>query len=622
MNISIGHYFLLIACSLTFLSVVIQYIFSDSLYVQRSFRLNTLIFISLSISLLVFISSFVESNFMIINVTENSHTQLPLLYKISASWGNHEGSMLLWTWIISFYMVLFSYQLKKLPLSPLLINVILQFQAIILFFFILFVEITSNPFLRLNFIISEGTELTPVLQDPVLSIHPPLIYFGYLALIINMTIVLGWTVYKGSLLKDEENFIFYLIRQWSLLSWTILTLGIALGSWWAYHELGWGGWWFWDPVENSSLMPWLAGLAILHTVQACSTSKTMHPWLYILSSLGFLLALVATFFVRSGFLESVHSFANDSERGLILLGFILISLFIVSYLFYRTQFTYEMSRNFLSRVNILLMNNAYLLIVILVILFATVYPSIYRAITNTGISIGETFFQSFLIPLLYPFLFLMGFVPSILTNSISRSNVIFILSYFTIGSALSYVLFSGEANFLLITQSCQMIILYLIYAVRKQISSRVILGHVAFFFFILIVCVSSIQSFEMNITMHIGDLIELNASQLIGLRDYNFFHGTNYKSSYIDISCIDSNMNHLFEAFPEKKFFYITDTYISKPYILSNMLQDIYVVLGEGSYSEGWSLKIHQTVGMLWLWISSLCIVLSGIYALSKKKNI
>ena len=360
--------------------------------------------------------AYITSDFSNFNVFQNSHSNKPLIYKIAGTWANHEGSMLLWISVMALYSFFFSLQ-KNLDVNFKRMSLFIQ--TILYIFFTSFIIFTSNPFLVNSIIVKEGLGLNPILQDPALAIHPPMLYAGY----VGYSLVFSFAI-AGLMQKKIDKDWIKVTKRWSMLSWTLLTGGIALGSYWAYYELGWGGWWFWDPVENVSLMPWITGLALVHSLLMARGEYLLKKWIVFLSILCFSLSIFGTFLVRSGVLTSVHSFATDASRGLfILIIFFLITGFGFVVLLMRTpENTKPLNLLFINKVSALVINNILMIIATLTILLGTIYPIIIEVITNTRISVGGPYFNSTVLPIMLPGFLLMSIAPilSWQTNKIKK----------------------------------------------------------------------------------------------------------------------------------------------------------------------------------------------------------
>ena len=399
MSSLVGFLSLVIAIGINFYLFLSRYIFK---FQKQKF--NFFIRFSSLLTLLSFFSlmyAYVVSDFSNYNVFQNSHSNKPLIYKISGTWGNHEGSMLLWICILSIFSFFFSFT-KNIEDNFQKLTLIIQ--AFLHILFGLFIVFTSNPFLVNSILVNEGLGLNPILQDPGLAVHPPILYAGYVGYSIVFSIAIA------GLFQNTDDEWLYVAKKWSLISWTFLTGGIALGSYWAYYELGWGGWWFWDPVENISLMPWIAGLALVHSLMMVRGEQAIKKWIVFLSILCFSLSVFGTFLVRSGILTSVHSFAADASRGI----FILLIFFIVTgfgflvFLLKEPKKSNTLNLLFINKVSALVINNILMIIATLTILLGTIYPIIIEVLYNKRISVGGPYFNSTVIPIMIPGFLLMS----------------------------------------------------------------------------------------------------------------------------------------------------------------------------------------------------------------------
>ena len=346
----------------------------------------------------------VTSDFSVLNVVENSHTTKPLIYKLSGVWGNHEGSMLLWVLILTLFGALVAVSHTSVP--PALRANTLAAQGLVTFVFVLFIVTTSNPFTRVSPAPIEGNDLNPLLQDPGLAIHPPLLYVGY----VGFSITFAFAV--AALIDGRIDAVWArAVRPWTLIAWSFLTLGIAMGSYWAYYELGWGGWWFWDPVENASLMPWIAGTALLHSTVVMEKRDALKVWTVLLAILTFSLSLLGTFIVRSGLLTSVHSFASDPSRGVFILAILVFFIGGSLTLFAWRAPTLRQGGLFapVSREGALVLNNLFLVTGCATVLVGTLYPLVLEMLTGEKISVGPPFFNATFVPLAIPLLLIVPF---------------------------------------------------------------------------------------------------------------------------------------------------------------------------------------------------------------------
>ena len=474
---------------------------------QNVLSLSFLQLVFVIVSFLSLILSFVNSDFSNETVFNNSHTTKPLFYKISGTWGNHEGSLLLWLLVLTLFIFLFLIKSKTQPKKYRILT--LLFQQIIIIGFFLFVLMTSNPFNYLFPIPNEGLGLNPILQDPALAIHPPILYLGYVGTSI---------IFSSSLAAVTQNYVSkewgQHIKKWVLVSWIFLSLGIMLGSIWAYYELGWGGFWFWDPVENVSLMPWLALTALLHCIVVLERRAALKSWVIILSITTFTLSMCGTFLVRSGILNSVHTFANDPARGI----FILIFLFVLIVLSLGIFFIFHKENNknlnnffWLSRETSILINNWFMMYFLSVVLIGTVYPIFLDVISSEKISVGPPFYHKLIAPFLIPFLLFMYVGPKlkwvkskvenkyslILTFVVSVTLAFFIIKNLT-ADILFYTVLVSAAFFLFFTTLKELFI-------QKLNNTSQAIAHLGFSLLILSILFNSILSSEIITNMKIGE---------------------------------------------------------------------------------------------------------------------
>ncbi len=375
--------------------------------------------ISSLFSFFILMYLYIISDFSVVNVFQNSHTTKPLFYKITAVWGNHEGSMLLWIIVLT----AFNYFIFKLydEKNYIFVSKTLEVQAFVTIGFIIFTILTSNPFERM-IPAQDGLGFNPILQDPALAIHPPLLYIGYVGFSAAFSISVA-----SLALTNGKNFPWYkYMKPFVMVAWTFLTIGIALGSLWAYYELGWGGWWFWDPVENASFMPWLIGTALLHSLIIVEKRQSLQAWVLLLALLAFLLSVVGTFLVRSGILTSVHTFALDPSRGIYILAFtaILGSYSLILFGLNSKKYFNNNYFTFFSKEGAILVNNIFMIIICSTVFLGTIYPLLIEAVTNNKISVGEPYYNSTVIPILMPAIIIMGVGPILSWGKENISNII------------------------------------------------------------------------------------------------------------------------------------------------------------------------------------------------------
>ena len=431
----VGTYSLIFGLCCSFL---IFFFSIKELNVLKNFNNKILLFTFLQfffvvLSFLGLVFSFIFSDFSNETVFNHSHTTKPLFYKISGTWGNHEGSLLLWLLVLTFFIYLFLLNSKDQRKDYRILT--LLFQEVIIIGFFIFLIKTSNPFNYISPVPREGLGLNPILQDPALAIHPPILYLGYVgSSIIFSSALAGVTLNYIS--KDWAKH----IKKWVFISWIFLTLGILLGSIWAYYELGWGGFWFWDPVENVSLMPWLSLTTLLHCILVLEKRNILTSWVVILSITTFALSMCGTFLVRSGILNSVHTFANDPERGLYILTFLFILIFMsifVFFFFHKNENETSINFFWLSKETSILVNNWFMMYFLIVVFIGTVYPIFLEVITSEKISVGPPFFHKLIIPFLIPFLIFMALGPQLKWIKSDLQNKLYLMLFLFVSLILT-----------------------------------------------------------------------------------------------------------------------------------------------------------------------------------------
>ena len=572
--------------------------------------------ISSLISFFLLMYLHIVSDFTVLNVFQNSHTTKPLLYKISGVWGNHEGSMLLWILVLT----LFNYFIFKLlnTKNSFFILKTLETQAFITTGFILFTILTSNPFERMIPAQANGLGFNPILQDPALAIHPPLLYIGY----VGFSAAFSMSVATLSLSNNEKIFWYSYMKPFVVAAWTFLTIGIALGSVWAYYELGWGGWWFWDPVENASFMPWLLGTALLHSLIIVEKRKSLQTWVLLLSILAFLLSVVGTFLVRSGILTSVHTFALDPSRGIYILTFTALLGGYSLILFGKRSKKYFDNNyfSFFSKEGSILVNNVLMVVVCATVFLGTIYPLLVETFTNNKISVGEPYYNSTVIPIIIPAILVMGvgpilewgredklkifkkIFPSILFTA-AMTIFVFIVykSYSLIGIAGIILAFWIISNNLLI-----------LFKKNKNYSIGMIIAHLGVGLLILGITGSSVWQKEKIVRMKIDEKIKIEKYNIV-FEKIDEIKGPNYVALQGNFLVFDSKKNIIAKLKPENRFYPITNSFTTEASIHTNLFRDLYIVIGEGNLRDGWIVRIYYNPLVIWIWIGALVIFLGGI---------
>ncbi len=516
----IGYYSLIfgLLVGLLIISICIKNFNDKKVIDSKIFSFSFLQFFLVSLSFFALILSFITSDFSNETVFNNSHSSKPLFYKISGTWGNHEGSLLLWLLVLTFFIFLFIIKSNDQPKKYRILTVF--FQQIIIVGFFLFILFTSNPFSFLFPIPQEGLGLNPILQDPALAIHPPILYLGYVGSSI---------IFSSSLAGVVQNYISQKwakhIKIWILISWIFLTLGIMLGSIWAYYELGWGGFWFWDPVENVSLMPWLCLTALLHSILVLEKKLSLTSWIVVLSIATFTFSMCGTFLVRSGILNSIHTFANDPSRGIFILIFlsILILISLVVFFIFHEEKKQEISRiYFLSKETSILINNWFVMYFLSVVLIGTVYPIFLEVISNSKISVGPPFYNKLIMPFLIIFLILMSIGPKLnwIKTEIKKIKLQFFL-IFIFASLISYLIINSVGFKNLVNSFLIIAAFYLFFITLKDfftkgfsnISQKI--SHFGFSLLILSILLNSFFSTELTTNLKVGEKITFDEGIIV-----------------------------------------------------------------------------------------------------------
>ena len=619
----IGHYSLILGLffSILLCGISIKDLNSSSKKInQNVLSLSFLQLIFVNVSFLSLILSFINSDFSNETVFNNSHTTKPLFYKISGAWGNHEGSLLLWLLVLTLFIFLFLIKSKEQPKKYRILT--LLFQQIIIIGFFLFILTTSNPFNYLFPIPTEGLGLNPILQDPALAIHPPILYLGYVGTSI---------IFSSSLAAITQNYVSKdwgkHIKQWVVVSWIFLTIGIMLGSIWAYYELGWGGFWFWDPVENVSLMPWLTLTALLHCIIVLERRAILTSWVLVLSIATFTLSMCGTFLVRSGILNSVHTFANDPARGIFILIFLFVLIILSLGIFF--LFHKEPNKNlnnffWLSRETSILMNNWFMMYFLSVVLIGTVYPVFLDVISSEKISVGPPFYQKLIVPFLIPFLIFMSLGPRLkwIKSKVENKNsliltffISIILTFFVIKNLttdlLFYMVLISAAFFLFFTTLKELLI-------KKFSNISQTVAHLGFSLLILSILFNNILSSEITTNIKIGEKyiynkVEIFLKKIEEKKESNF----NTIIAYFEIK---NENGKIIELKPEIRFYNQPVIITSEADIKTTLLEDKFLVMNLVKGNEYFNIRYQEKPFMVWIWISVLMLSFGGLMSLFKKK--
>ena len=587
---------------------------------QNIYSILFLQFFIVIISFISLVYSFVSSDFSNQTVYNNSHTTKPLFYKITGTWGNHEGSLLLWLLVLTLFIFLFIIFSKKQPIKYRLLSVF--FQQIIIIGFFLFLLLTSNPFNFLFPVPKEGLGLNPILQDPALAIHPPILYLGYVGSSIIFSASLASLVQNNINSQWAKH-----IKKWIQTAWIFLTIGILLGSIWAYYELGWGGFWFWDPVENVSLMPWLCLTALLHTIVVLEKRNLLKSWTLILSIATFSLSMSGTFLVRSGILNSVHTFANDPERGVFILVFLFFLIILSLLLFFIYQEKEDISQKkffIISKETSILINNWFMMYFLSVILIGTTYPIFLEVLINEKISIGPPFFNKLIIPFLGFLLIFMAVGPKLNWikdnyKKIKYSRIVLfffciLLSFYLIKNTSSEILFTsvigGAAIFLMFMSIKEFL--------QKNYNVSQTISHFGFSLFVLSILFNSLFSTEFSSNMKIGEEISYKKDQIKFL-NIKTFEKENYKSLIANFEITDAK-NNTISLYPEIRIYNQPNILTSEADIISTIFFDKFVVINLLKGEEIFNVRYQTKPFMIWIWISTCLISIGGILGIFKRQ--
>ena len=595
---------------------------------KNIYSISFLQLFSVVLSFFCLIYSFIISDFSNETVYNNSHTTKPIFYKISGTWGNHEGSLLLWLLVLTLFIFLFLVSSKNQPKKYRLLT--LFFQQIIISGFFLFLLFTSNPFSNLFPVPKEGLGLNPILQDPALAIHPPILYLGYVGSSIIFSSSLAALVQKNINRNWAKH-----IKKWILVSWIFLTLGIMLGAIWAYYELGWGGFWFWDPVENASLMPWLCATALLHSTLVLEKRNTLKKWTILLAFLSFSFSLIGTFLVRSGIITSVHSFASDPTRGVFIL--MICAFFIFSSFILLAKKAGSIKEEKLispiSKEGTIIFNNLLMVALLLTIFIGTIYPIFLEIFTGNQISVGPPYFNLTSTLIMGPGILIMSFAPMInwkkddLIGLLSRLKIILFLSLLVtfiffyinfkgpiialVGIFLAAWLFFGTLfNFFEKTK----------YLKKLKNLNKTFLGmtvaHLGVAIFIAGITGSTLWKVEKIKTLKVGEKVLLNNYSL-NFDKIKKIRGKNYIGHEAEFNLYKKN-KFIKTLKPQKRFYPVQEFPTTEAAIYSRGISDIYIAMSE-PIGNSWIFRFHYSPLTPWIWIGSIMAFIGGILSFSHR---
>src|ERR1700686_2726812 len=593
------------------------------------------IFVGIAVCCLAY--SFINNDFSVLNGFTNSNSQLPLHYRLAAPWGSHEGSLLLWTFMLTIWMVAVTLFSNHLPNE--MVARVLSVMAIISVGFLLFMLLTSNPFQRLLPVPPDGRDLNPLLQDPAMVVHPPMLYMGYVGMSVAFAFAISALI-GGRLDATWARW----SRPWTTIAWMFLTCGIALGSFWAYYELGWGGWWFWDPVENASFMPWLVGTALIHSLAVTEKRGGFKSWTVLLAIAAFSLSLLGTFLVRSGVLTSVHAFANDPKRGTFILGFLTLVIggSLVLYAWRAKQVGLGSRFEVLSRESFLLTNNVLLVVAAGSVLLGTLYPLFIDALNLGKLSVGPPYFNSVFVPLMTPAAFLIGVGPiarwkhAKIPELAVRLRWAFLLSLVT-AALLPFVIggWKWRASLGLLL-GC-----WIVATAFQNIWSRVRgqsgessllnrlkapsrsyygmqLAHLGVAVFIAGVTVVSSYQTEKDVKMNIGDTVSVGGYEF-RLSNLAQYQGPNFRAVRADME-VTKNGSPVAVMHPEKRAYTASQNVTSETAIDRSVLRDLYLALGDEVPGGGWTVRVYHKPLVNWIWGGALLMAIGGGFAVTDRR--
>ncbi len=600
--------------------------------IAKPAALGQFLFVAIAYACLTW--AFLDHDFSVLYVAKNSNTQLPLIYLISGVWGSHEGSLLLWSLILSIWsaaVALFSANVPNVMRAR-----VLGVMGLVSVGFLLFILLTSNPFDRLFPAIAEGSDLNPLLQDIGLAIHPPMLYIGYVGFSVAFAFSIA-ALLSGSVDSAWARW----SRPWTNVAWLFLTLGIALGSWWAYYELGWGGWWFWDPVENASFMPWLVGTALMHSLAITEKRGTFKAWTALLAIFAFSLSLLGTFLVRSGVLTSVHAFASDPERGVFILAFLFLVIggSLILYAWRAPMLKSAAQTQLLSREMALLLNNIFLTVAAAAILLGTLYPIAIDAMGGK-ISVGPPYFNLVFLSLTAPLGILIGVGMLIRWKSDTPQRLLSRLVLPAIVALVVSIIVSlGLPNWLWLGFIGLLMPLWIVssavVAIRERFRNRafmstlratpagfygMIFGHIGIAVFIVGITLTSLYNQEKDLRMAPGDVYSVAGYQFEfnGVRD---FEVDNYIATRGSFSVTSDDGSFQVELLPEKRNYPVRQSSMTEAAIDAGLTRDLFIALGEPLDDKGsWAIRIYYKPFIRWIWLGAIIMALGGVFAASDRR--
>ena len=573
-------------------------------------------------SFLLLIFAFVFSDFSLLAVYQNSHTAKPIFYKIAGVWGNHEGSLLLWINIMVIFSYLFFVFNSKLNKSYSLYTLLVQ--NILILGFLIFLISNSNPFFKILPIPTEGLGLNPILQDPALAIHPPLLYLGFVGSSIYFSAAMAAILSNN----DGKNFALS-IKIWVLISWSFQSLGIIVGSIWAYYELGWGGFWFWDPVENASLIPWFCMTALVHSVLVLEKRNYLYNWVLILSIITFISSVTGTFLVRSGILNSVHTFANDPARGMYILIFLSLMIVFSFAIFFRRKINDNFILEPNSKETFILSNNWFMMFYLATVFIGTIYPIFTQVLYDTKISVGPPFYNAVIAPIIIPFLIMMAIGPKtgwIKTKYNNYKSLITILILSCISNFLIFFFFKSYSlisNLIIISSLFLIIHSLKDFILKSKIKSYFnfssFLSHLGFGILMLFIILNHNFSKEYDLNIKVGETKKIGDME-IKFKDLKIEKRDNYNVIIGNFNIFDNKKNYEKKLSPEIRVYNNPQTLTFESAIKTNFKRDLYLTMSNIDGSDFYNVKFQVKPFMLWIWFAALLTTSGGLIRTFIKK--
>ncbi len=622
MLIEAGHFALILALVFALFQTLLPAVgilMRQSVLIQLARPLVWAHFFWSLIAFLVLMNAFLADDFSLKYVAEHSNTNLPTLFKVSAVWGAHEGSLLLWTLILAVWSLAVSVFSKRLPSE--ILSHILIILGLVSIGFLLFLLLTSNPFERLDVVPIQGQDLNPLLQDFGLAIHPPMLYMGYVGMAVPFAFVLS-SLIRGQL---DSTWLRW-SRPWTLVAWAFLTFGITLGSWWAYYELGWGGWWFWDPVENASFMPWLVATALVHSLSVSEKRGVFKHWTVLLAIAGFSLSLLGTFLVRSGVLTSVHSFASDPDRGVFILIFlvIVVGASLSLYAWRARLMTTTNQLTFLSRESGLLLNNILFVAALFTVLIGTLYPLILDGLNLGKISVGAPYFEAVFVPIMVPAVVAMALAPFLRwkADTFARMRHLLLGVWVgVIGLAAVILWLSDNISVTLAGFLCAWIVIHSVFLLIQRMRQKgalstafvgMILAHIGIGIFVLGATVTTQFGVEKDVKMTPNESLSVEGYRFV-FKGVENFSAQNYQGHRGTIE-VFSGDQQIATLTPEKRQ-YASGMPMTEAAIDPSLYRDLYVALGTKLDGGAWSVRIYYKPLIRLIWLGGILIALGALFA-------